>query len=361
MRRSHHFHRIMALLAVAALLAAGCGGDDDDDGGGDDAAGPGSGESAQVGDCEEMDQIDIGFPGLPPDFVQMGTPLANERGVFEKYCIEANFIGVESGISAFRAMAAGEFAFSYSGSISPVLAKVEFEDAVVFMSPAHLLDFQVSALPGYEDCESLAGEPIATDGPGGLNHAIMEQYLATCDLDIDTDVQVQVGDPETFGSQLAGEAVVAAALHADERLFVADEIGIDLQVLGNAWEYAPDFHYASLSTARNQLEENRDLYVRISAAILESNQWLVDEANKDEAIQIIAEVSEQPEAVVQEVYETFGANFPDSCEEALNLDAFQYLIDLQVELGNLEEPYDPAELVDASVCEDAAALVEESN
>ncbi len=356
MPRSRFLQRTLIVLVLAGLLAAGCGGDDDD--GGDAAAGGGS---QTPGECSEPDQVEIGFPGLPPDFVQMGTPLADERGVFEKYCIEAEFIGVESGISAFRAMAAGEFQFSYSGSISPVLAKGEGADAVVFMSPANLLDFQVSALPGFDDCESLAGEPIATDGPGGLNHAIMEQYLATCDLDIDSDVRVQIGDPETFGAQLAAGTVKAAALHADERLFVADEIGIDLQVLGNAWEYAPDFHYASLSTAGAALEENRDLYVRISAAILESNQWLVDPANREDAIEIIAEVSEQPEEVVAEVYDTFGANFPDTCEEALDLDAFQYLIDLQVELGNLEEAYDPEELVDTSVCEDAAQLVEESN
>lgn len=352
--------RILALIAIVAMIAAGCGGDDDDDGG-DTASGDGS-ASGEGGECTEPDQVEIGFPGLPPDFVQMGTPLADHRGVFEEYCIDAEFIGVESGISAFRAMAAGEFQFSYSGSISPVLARAEFQDAVVFMSPANLLDFQVSALPEFESCEALEGQPIATDGPGGLNHAIMEEYLArVCDLDIDTDVRVQIGDPETFGAQLASGTVKAAALHVDERLFVADEIGIDLQVLGNAWEYAPDFHYASLSTARNVLEENRDLYVRISAAILESNAWLVDPANEEEAIDVIAEVSEQPVEVVQEAYDTFGANFPDTCEEALNLDAYQYLIDLQVELGNLEESYEAAELVDTSVCEDAAALVEESN
>lgn len=348
----------VCLALTSLLLLAACGGSDGDDA--DDAAAPsGSQSGSQSGDCTEVDEIKIGFPGLPPDFVQMGTPLADRRGVFEKYCIDVEFIGVESGIAAFRAMAAGEFAFSYSGSISPILAKGEGADAKIFMSPAALLDFQIVALPGHESCEKLKGERVATDGPGGLIHALMEQFLATCDLNINKDVSVAIGDPETFGAQLAAEAVVATAAHLDERISIQKDLGVDLQVIDNAWEYAPDFHYASLSTAGDALRDNRDLYVRISAAILESNAWLVDPANRAEAIPLISEISEQSEEVVTEVYDTFAKNFPDTCERALPEKAYEFLIDLQLELGNLAEPVEVSDLVDQSVCQDATKLVAE--
>jgi len=343
--------RMARMFAAIVLLLTACGGGT--------AGGGGSGGGREPGACEGYDEIKIGFPGLPPDFVQMGLPLAVHRGILEEYCVRGELVATESGIAAFRATMAGEFLFSYSGTVSPILGKGEGADAVVFMSPAHLLDFQVAALPRYDSCEALEGQPVATDGPGGLIHAVMEQFLATCGLDIDRDVQVQIGDPETFPAQLASEAVVATALHVDEKIFAEQEIGVDLVELGNAWEYAPLFHYASLSASRKAVEENRDLFVRISAAILESNRWLVDPANKDEAIVAIADVSEQPEDVVRQAYETFGTHFPTGCDEALNPDAFQFLIDLQVELGNLEQPYPVDELVDPSVCQDAEQLVAE--
>ncbi|HXF56217.1 MAG TPA: ABC transporter substrate-binding protein [Actinomycetota bacterium] len=347
-----------AVAAATLLVLAACGGAQEEGPGG--AAGATSpGATGSPGGCQSYEEITIGFPGLPPDFVQMGLPLAIHRGVLEAYCVRGELVATESGIAAFRATMAGEFLFSYSGSVSPILGKGEGADAVVFMSPAHLLDFQVAALPGYESCESLRNQPVATDGPGGLIHAVMEQFLATCGLDIDRDVRVQIGDPETFPAQLASKAVVATALHVDEKLFTEQEIGIDLVELGNSWEYAPLFHYASLSAKRSVLEENRDLFVRISAAILESNRWLVDPANKDRAVAAMAEVSEQPEDVVRQAYETYGTRFPTSCDEALNPEAYEFLIDLQVQLGNLEQPYPVEELVDPSVCQDAEQLVAE--
>jgi ABC-type nitrate/sulfonate/bicarbonate transport system substrate-binding protein len=340
----------VAGLSLLLLLAA-CAGDAEDDAAGD---------SATTGaDCEGTDEVKIGFPGLPPDFVQMGLPMANHRGVLQDYCIVPDFIEVESGVAAFRAMAAGEFEFAYSGSVSPVLAKAEGADATVFMSPANQLDFQTVSLEGFDTCESLKGQSIATDGPGGLIHAVMEAFLENCGLDIDSDVRVQIGDPETFGQQLASETVVASAVHIDEKFFIEDEIGVTLNVLGSAWEFTPLFHYASLSTATSRLEEDHDLFVRISAAILESNRWLKDEANRDEAISAMAEVSEQPEEVIEKAIAEYGFRFPTTCAEALDPKAFQFLIDQQASLGNLPESYPAEDLVDQSVCTEAEAMVEE--
>ena len=340
---------ILAGMSLMLVLAA-CAGDSEDSAGDDPTAGA---------DCEGTDDVRIGFPGLPPDFVQMGLPMANHRGVLQEYCIAPEFIEVESGVAAFRAMAAGEFEFAYSGSVSPVLAKAEGADATVFMSPANQLDFQTVALSGYDFVRVPRGQSIATDGPGGLIHAVMEAFLDNCGLDIDSDVRVQIGDPETFGQQLASETVVASAVHIDEKFFIEDEIGVTLNVLGNAWEFTPLFHYASLSTASSRLEEDHDLFVRISAAILETNRWLKDPANREEAVTAMAEVSEQPVEVIENAIEEYGFRFPTTCAEALDPAAFQFLIDQQTELGNLEESYPADELVDQSVCTEAEELVEE--
>ena len=62
---------------------------------------------------------------------------------------------------------------------------------------------------------------------------------------------------------------------------------------------------------------------------------------------------------MEESITTFGSRFPDSCETMIPIESYEFLIDLQVELGNLAEPFPATDLVDTSVCEDAEALLEE--
>src|SRR3712207_6092628 len=192
--------KIVGLLMAFALVLAACGGDDGD--GGEDTAGTTGGgttggETAATGgtggECSTPDPIVSGHPGFPPDFIQMVTPLAIELGYMEQECIDLELIDFESGAAAFRSMAAGELDVGLSGSVSPILAFGQGSDAVGFAGNGAYVDFQVVATSDVQSCEDLAGKRVATDGPGGLVHAITEQYLATCGIDINTDVELIVG------------------------------------------------------------------------------------------------------------------------------------------------------------------------
>jgi ABC-type nitrate/sulfonate/bicarbonate transport system substrate-binding protein len=350
------FRSLLGLTLSMALLLAACGGGDDDEGGDSSTA---SG-SAAAGECETIDEMQIGHPGLPPDFIQMTTPLAIELGYMEDECIDVTeLVDFESGIAAFRAMAAGEYDVGLSGSVSPILAFGEGADAKIFAASGAYLDFQVVGSGDIDSCEKMEGRVVGTDGPGGLVHAVTEQFLASCDLDINSDVELIIGDPETFVPQIAQGAIEATSMHIDERIFAEKELDTDLNILANAWEDVPEFHYASFATATETLEEKRDLFVRLTAAILRTGRWLNDPANHDEAVNLMAEVGEVPVAVMEEASTTYGSRFPDSCETMIPLESYEFLIDLQVELGNLAEPFPATDLVDTSVCEDAEALLDE--
>ncbi|MGH2701131.1 MAG: ABC transporter substrate-binding protein [Actinomycetota bacterium] len=344
--------RILALLAVFVLLVTACGGDDE---GGADADAVG-GE-----DCEEIEDMQVGHPGLPPDFIQMMLPLSIELGYMRDNCLEVEIIDFESGIAAFRAMAAGEFDMGLSGSVSPILAFGEGADAVGIAAGGALTDFQTVGTGDIETCEDLEGRSVATDGPGGLVHAVTEQYMASCGIDIDQDVELIVGEPESFVPRIAQGEIEATTMHIDERIFAEQELGTELNVLANAWEDVPLFHYTTWSTARPLLDDpaKRDQFVRFIAALLKVGEWLADDANREEAIERMAVVSEQPEAVIEEAYSTFGSRFPTTCDEMMPMESYDFLIDLQVELGNLAEDFPATDLIDTSVCEEAAALLAE--
>jgi ABC-type nitrate/sulfonate/bicarbonate transport system substrate-binding protein len=340
------YRRFLAALVGLMLLATACGGDN-----GDTAASPTVGGE----ECEELEEMQVGHPGLPPDFIQMMLPLAVELGYMRDNCIEVEIIDFESGIAAFRAMAAGEFDMGLSGTVSPILAYGQGAEAVGIAAGGALTDFQTVATGDITTCEDTSGRIVATDGPGGLVHAITEQFLASCGVDIDTDVQLVIGEPETFVPRMAQGAIEVTSMHVDERIFAEQELGTELTVLGNSWEDVPLFHYTTWSTARPLLEdeERRDRFVRFIEALLRTGVWLDDDANRSEAVTLMAEVSEQPESVIEEAYATFGSNFPASCAEMMPIESYEFLIDLQVELGNLEEPFPATDFVDTSLCEEA--------
>jgi NitT/TauT family transport system substrate-binding protein len=344
--------RILALLVVLVLFVTACGGDDD-----------GEGDANAVGgeECDEIEEMEVGHPGLPPDFIQMTLPLAIDLGYMRDRCIDVTIIDFESGIAAFRAMAAGEFDMGLSGSVSPILAFGEGAEAVGIAAGGALTDFQTVATGDIETCEDLEGRSVATDGPGGLVHAVTEQFMAGCGLDIDQDVELIVGEPESFVPRIAQGEIEATTMHIDERIFAEQELDTQLNVLANAWEDVPLFHYTTWSTARALLddEEKRDQFVRFIAALLETGEWLADDANREEAIERMAVVSENPEAVIEEAFSTFGSRFPTTCDEMMPLESYDFLIDLQVELGNLEEDFPATDLIDTSVCEEAEALLAE--
>jgi ABC-type nitrate/sulfonate/bicarbonate transport system substrate-binding protein len=343
--------RILALLTGLVLLLTACGGDD-----GDSNADAVGGE-----DCEQIDQMEVGFPGLPADFIQMVFPLSIELGYVRDNCLDVEIVAVESGIAAFRAMAAGEFDLAYGGSVGPILAFGEGAAAAAIASPGALTDFQVVGTGDIETCEDVEGRTVATDGPGGLFHAITEQYLAGCGIDIDQDVELIVGDAETYGPRIAQGEIEVTALHIDQRILIEEEFDVEMNVLGNSWEEMPLFHYATWSTARPLLDDpaKRDQFVRFIASQLKAGEWLDDEANLEEAIEVMAVQSEQPEAVIEEAYSTFGPQFPTTCDEMMPLESYEFVIQLQVELGNLSEAYPATDLIDPSLCEEAEEMLAE--
>lgn len=349
------YRRILALVfGLVLLLTAACAGDEEGIGNG--SAGATGGE-----DCEQIEEMRVGHPGLPPDFIQMTLPLSIELGYMRDNCLEVEIIDFESGVAAFRAMAAGEFDMGLSGSVSPILAFGEGAEAVGIAAGGALTDFQTVATGDIETCEDLRGRSVATDGPGGLVHAVTEQYMASCGIDIDEDVELIVGEPESFVARIAQGEIEATTMHIDERIFAEQELDTELTILANAWEDVPLFHYTTWSTARPLLEdpEKRDQFVRFIEALLKVGEWLADDANRDEAIERMAVVSENPESVIEEAYSTFGSRFPTNCDEMMPMESYEFLIDLQVDLGNLEEAFPATELIDTSVCEEAEELLAE--
>ena len=341
----------LGILLVMALVVASCGSDST-------ATTTTGGTTATTGAaCATVDKLNIGFFAPPPDFIQVLAPLAADLGFFTDQCLDVETTIVESGGASFTAMVAGEIDLSYSGSVSPILGFAEGADAVIVTSSGALLDFVVIAIPEIDSCEALRGRRVATDGPGALQHAIMEAYLGSCGLDIDTDVELVIATGETYEAQFAQGNIDATDLHIDEALSLSQNLGVEFNILGESWKFAPSFHYASWTTSSTVLAEKRPAIVRFTAALLQAGAWIQDPANKEDAAARVIEITQQTPGIILQAFEDFGTNFPATCAQQLPLAAYEGLMDFQITAGNLDETYPVTDLVDLSVCRDAEILL----
>lgn len=362
---SKHWKTCAAMMAMALVIAScGAGGSADEETSttsesGETSSTQGATDSTAPGECTTPDSIHVSTPGQPPDFVQITPYLAESLGLFEKYCLDVELVELRDGVNAVRAMQAGETDVSYAGSVSAVAAIGGGSPIKIWFSPAHRFDYQIIATEGsgITTCEQLEGATIATNGPGGLLHTVAQKFLDSCGLDINTDVEVFIGSPSDFGFQLEQGVVDAAPMHADERIIIQSERGVTFVTLGNFWEVEPNFHYISMASTEDLIEEKGDAFARMSAAMLEANQWLVDPANRDAFIEQVQLLTSLEGDLAEEMYDVFGTVFPTTCDEALAPDAFNRLIEVETDLGNLETILTYEDVVDTEVCWAGEALL----
>jgi len=323
-------------------------------------------EETHEEECEEFDDITIAFfSTLKVGF--MPTVIARELGFFEDFCINATLEQVGTGLNTLQAVQAGEAHVGIPGTPSIINAVSAGSPVRAIWSPAAVSTQAVVAVEGYESCEDLEGETIADDGPGGQAYHVMEMFLETCGLNIASDVEHFIGTPGDFAAVMAGGTAQAAPQHADDVAVIEREFGIELNQLALVADFAADFAYQSTVVSQEDLEANPDLYTRIVAAMIMANRWLhPDAGNRDEATRIGEELSgaewgdpERGAEVFEIGYDAYAENFPTTCDEAYPESAIEFTINLQAELGNLEEDVTFEDVIDMDICRAGEALADE--
>ena len=117
----------------------------------------------------------------------------------------------------------------------------------------------------------------------------MTMFLDSCGLTIGEDLDVLIGGAVDLGPYLADGLAQASATHPEESAILLDAVGVDLTSLGGVAEVAPNFHYMTLMAYDEFLADpaNRDIAVRVTAAMMASNRFFSDPANEAQAIELM--------------------------------------------------------------------------
>jgi ABC-type nitrate/sulfonate/bicarbonate transport system substrate-binding protein len=189
----------------------------------------------------------------------------------------------------------------------------------------------------------------------------MRSLIRPCGL-TDDDVQPVALSANVGAAMIAGQ-LTFGVLHMDDIPVIEGQLGRELTIVARMREVNPVNHYLVLITHRATLEENRDAFVRLVAAHIDTIRWMQDPANYEEIAEYAQPTGRAPDVAkwAVEAYNEIGF-WPD--DAGLTPENIQAVTDVQQRVGGIREGRTPVgyeQLTDLSVYEEALQLVEEQS
>jgi len=157
-------------------------------------------------------------------------------------------------------------------------------DFVIFLGGSQGVDQKLVVAPGINDYKDLKGKVLAADavttGYAVVAMAILKKY----DLVWKRDYQVT-----SFGNTVARADAMSRGDAAGAMMSMADD---DIKkrgfkVLTEAKDHVKNYARGLGATRRDWANQNEDLVVRFNRAMIRATDWLQDQKNKDEAVQML--------------------------------------------------------------------------
>lgn len=280
-------------------------------------------EEKKVEETDELDPLEkTAKVSIAEDGAASGAGfyIANEKGYFQDFNIDIEFVTFANSDDMLPAVASGKV--DVAGGIST---------AAFFNSLAQGIDVKMIADKGHnikgksyftfvigkdltdeiKDYEDFKGKKIAVSTKNGVDDYIFEQMLAHGGLTRDDVEFVLMAD---FGNMLAavGNGSVDAALQIEPLITkgIAENIH---ERFGDATDYAPEAQIAMVLSSPKFLEDREDVALRFMVAYLKgvrdyNDAFVKGTGDKDEMIEIMTKYTTLKEKDVWEEVNVTGLN-----------------------------------------------------
>lgn len=157
-------------------------------------------------------------------------------------------------------------------------------DFVIFLGGSQGVDQKLVVAPGINDYKDLKGKVLAADavttGYAVVAMAILKKY----DLVWKRDYQVT-----SFGNTVARADAMSRGDAAGAMMSMADEEikKRGFKILTEAKDHVKQYARGLGATRRDWANQNEELVVRFNRAMIRATDWMQDQKNKDEAVQML--------------------------------------------------------------------------
>lgn len=313
MKRNYAHWKIAALLFAPVLALAACG-----DAGGSSGTAETSSEGAGGGG--ELEPLKIGFTATGGQFADMYV--AKEMGFFEDYGIDAELQQLKSSSVLVPAVVSGDVDIAGGDGVAAARSILAGIDVRVVAASVGKNTLEWWADEDIEDIYDLVGKRIGITSPGSLSDISLDRVIAEYpDLER-SDFQVV---------NLEGLSAMIAALESDavDAITIVPPLGTQTRGTGHHRVLdTSDMPHLGVGYVVNPeyLEENRDLVERTVAALLDAHEFIQDANNREAVAEAIGKYSQIE-------------------DQELNLYAYDYYVDGEIYIPDMEVPVDTLELM----------------
>lgn len=305
------------------------------------------------------EKVVFALPAVPPVFGGVVAMVAKDAGLFKKYGLDVDLKPFDSGAAAAQAVVAGNIDLSLSPT--PVVvrmisnANVNLVAIYGMENPDWLL---ASADPKLSKCEALKGQAVGVDSIGGARAAALAQFLRPCGLKVE-DVKLVPLSSNVSAAMIAGQLKVGV-LHLDDVPVMNEQLKRPVTLIADFKQVNPLSHYLAVVVTRDRLQQKRDTYVRVLAALIDATNYIQDPKNADRVAQMATATGRTPAQAKEAIAKLVKMQFWPVGHDGLAKANLESVIAVEKEIGGIKpgkEPVTYERLVDHSVGKDAKALV----
>ena len=212
--------------------------------------------------------------------------IAQEKGFFQKYGIDATLVFVRNTPLMIAAMKAGTIPIAYGGGSGILGASVTESDLRVLATFSGKMTNNVVARPAIKTPKDLRGKILGIQGVGGTNWMAALLWLEHFGLDLRRDnIMFQGTGEQVVRSQALESGKVDAAVIDMSFSKKLEQRGFN--ILGDSQKTDIPFTGVDIVTTRGFITDQPQLIENLLKALLESLAYLVAPKNQSAAVDLI--------------------------------------------------------------------------
>jgi ABC-type nitrate/sulfonate/bicarbonate transport system substrate-binding protein len=303
----------------------------------------------------------IAAPGIPPVFASAILYVADKEGFFKKHGANVEIRPFETGATASRAVISGDIEMSLSPTALLISQVSNTNAPVVAVYGLVSSDFILASTdPSRTTCKDIVGQAVGVDAIGGARSIALRTMLnGGCNSMKLEEVQQTPLSSNVAPALIAGQ-LKFGVLHLDD-VATVEQQGKKVYRLATEHKANPNGHYLVFIVRQDKLKENRDLYVRVMAGLIDAARFIRDPKNADRVGEDSMPTGHSKEISKATIKPLIEIDYWTADANGLDQKRMENMIGVAQRTGGIQPGKTPAtydRLVDNTVFRDALALVE---